>query len=145
MSRMYAEDTKVPVERTRNEIEAMLAKAGCTATAFFTEPGKAMIVFQIKERRIRFDLPLQPPGDRETSADKNRREKHTRARWRALGLCIKAKLESVASAIETFDEAFLAHIVLDDGHTTVGSFSIPQIAAAAKTGRMPALLPPPRP
>lgn len=141
---MYAEDTKIPVERTRGEIEAMLAKAGAGAFAFFTEPGKAMIVFQLKGLRIRFDLPLQPPADHESGADKNRREKHTRSRWRALGLCIKAKLESVSSGIETLEETFLAHVVLDDGHTTVGSFSIPQIQAAAKSGKMPPLLPPPR-
>ena len=73
---------------------------------------------EVQARRIRFDLPMNkaPAGD--TKADENRRVKYARARWRALGLCIKAKLESIASGIETLDEAFLAHVVLDDGHTT---------------------------
>lgn len=37
-----------------------------------------------------------------------------RRRWRALLLGIKAKLEYVQSGIATFDEEFLAHIVIDD-------------------------------
>jgi hypothetical protein len=42
-----------------------------------------------------------------------------RRRWRSLALAIKAKLEVVASGIATFDEEFMAHLVLPDG-TTVG-------------------------
>jgi hypothetical protein len=39
------------------------------------------------------------------------------ARWRALVLAIKAKLESVQSKIETFEQAFYAHVVLPNGAT----------------------------
>jgi hypothetical protein len=54
-------------------------------------------------------------------------------------LVIKAKLEGVASGIETFDQAFMAHILLPNGETT-GEQLIPQIQIAYKTGAMPTLL-----
>jgi hypothetical protein len=63
-----------------------------------------------------------------------------RQRWRALALAIKAKLEAVESGIATFEEEFMAYIVLPDGQT-VGEFLSPQIEAAYSSGRMPPLLP----
>lgn len=50
-----------------------------------------------------------------------------RQRWRALFLVIKAKLESVESRIATFEEEFLAHIVLPDDRT-VADHIVPRIA-----------------
>ena len=40
-----------------------------------------------------------------------------RQRARALLLVIKAKLESIDSGVETFEQAFLANIVMSDGAT----------------------------
>ena len=141
--RRYAEDTKVPVEQSRAEIERTLQRYGATAFAFFSEAGKAIIVFQAKDRRVRFDLPLLHKAGPENNAETRTREQDTRRKWRALLLCIKAKLESVASGIETFEEAFLAHIVLPDGET-VGGHTIPRIAAAYRGEPLQPLLPPPR-
>jgi hypothetical protein len=132
----YASKTKVPIERTRNEIESTLAKYGADRFAYFTEPSKAMVVFEIAERRVRFDLPF-PEGTSE------RVMQERRARWRALFLCIKAKLEAVASKIETFEEAFLAHVVLPDGQT-VYQHTAPKLDAIAKGGNMQPLLPSPK-
>jgi len=97
---------------------------------------RAVIVFVASERRIRFDLPL-PTGD----SDKD--EKAKRQKWRALLLCIKAKLEGVESKIETFEEAFLAHVVLPDGLTML-QHAKPAIEQAYKSGDMPPLLPGPK-
>lgn len=98
----FAEYTKVPIDKTRADIERMMVKAGATHFASFLEPGKAMIGFRLKDRNIRFDLPLPAK-----LSDQQRRSK-----WRALMLVIKAKVESFESWIETFEEAFLAHIVV---------------------------------
>lgn len=65
-----------------------------------------------------------------------------RERWRQLHLCIKAKLESIAGDIETFDEAFLAHVVMPDGQT-VGEAVIPEVANRLAGGAPRPLLPPP--
>jgi hypothetical protein len=135
LSMVYAAKTRVPIENTRNEIERTLARYGADRFAYFTEPSKALIVFEIQDRRVRFDLPL-PEGSTE------RAQRDKRSRWRALLLCIKAKLESVESKIETFEEAFLAHVVLPDGQT-VYQHTAPRLDAIAKGGELGPLLPPP--
>lgn len=131
----YAARTDVPVERSRNEIETVLTRYGAKKFAYFTEASRAIIVFEASDRRIRFDLPL-PEGD--SAKDQQTR----RSRWRALLLCIKAKLETVESKIETFEEAFLAHVVMPDG-MTVGQHARPMIGQAYKEGKMVPLLPAP--
>jgi hypothetical protein len=133
----FAEKTKVPVDQTRAEIERTLVRYGAKRFAYYGEAGRAIIVFEAHDRRIRFDLPV-PDGD----SDRDNQVK--RQKWRALLLCVKAKLESVSSKIETFEDAFLAHIVLPDG-MTVGQHAKPAIAQSYKDGGMTALLPPPKP
>lgn len=132
----YAQYTKVSVEQTKTEIERTLARYGASKFAFFAEAERAIVIFEAHDRRVRFDLPL-PKNDTDKGA------KACRQKWRALLLCIKAKLESVASKIESFEEAFLAHVVMPDG-MTVGQHSMPRIAAAYKTGDMTPLLPAPK-
>lgn len=131
----YAARTEVPIDRSRNAIEATLKRYGADRFAYFTEPDQAIIVFEVKQRRIRFDLPLPKGADKKS-------EQVQRSRWRALLLCIKAKLEAVDSKIETFEEAFLAHVVLPDG-MTVMQHTRERIETAYKGGEMVPLLPSP--
>lgn len=139
---LYAAETKVPVEQSRAEIERTLARYGAASFAYAAQPGKATVMFECKDRRVRFDVPLlvQKPG--ENDASRKTREQDTRRRWRALLLCIKSKLDSVESGIETFEEAFLAHVVLPDG-STVGQHAGPRIKQAYVDGRMLPMLPGP--
>lgn len=132
----FAEKTKVPVEQSRTEIERTLQRYGATRFAYFTETGKAIVVFEAKDRRLRFDLPV-PAGEGEKD------KQSCRQKWRALLLCIKAKLESVTSGIETFEEAFLAHVVMPDG-LTVLQHTHERIQIAYKGGEMTPLLPGPK-
>lgn len=135
MKMPYASRTRVPADRTKHDIETMLTRNGANRFAFYTEPGKAAIVFEMEDRRLRFTIPL-PEGST------NRVHQQQRQRWRALLLCIKAKLESVDSKIETFEEAFLAHVVMPDGKT-VYEHSAPRLAQVYKGKEMQALLPGP--
>jgi hypothetical protein len=112
-----------------------LIRYGATRFAYFVEPKGAVILFEVHSRRLRFNLPLEEG----TSAKVDRQR---RQRWRALLLCIKAKLESVASNIETFEEAFLAHVVMPDNRT-VYKHTAPRIAQIAKGGELQPLLPGP--
>jgi len=125
----YASRTTVPIDRSRAEIEKTLLryKADQFGSAVDNETGRAMVQFRLDKRVIRFEVNL-PKG-----------EQALRSRWRALLLCIKAKLESVASGIETYDEAFLAHVVMPDGQT-FGKVAIPQIHKAIESGVMPKTL-----
>ncbi len=127
----YAKGTSVSVDKTEGEIKVMLKRHGATATAFAEDHGRALIMFHLNDRSITFRLPL--PGRDEKRFTQYQRgsnwhmrtesaayeawEQACRERWRALLLCIKAKLESVEQGIETFDDAFLAHIQMPDGET----------------------------
>lgn len=139
----FADRTKVSVDQTRTEIERTLKRYGADRFAYFTEIERAIIIFEAHNRRIRFDLPLPAIKNTMNVASKKTVEQVQRQRWRALLLCIKAKLESVESKIESFEEAFLAHIVLPDG-ITVGQHTQESIAKAYETKSMVPLLPGPR-
>ena len=67
-------------------------------------------------------------------------EQATRQCWRALALVVKAKLEAVEANIATFEEEFMAHIVMPDGKT-VAEHARPMIASAYKSGKIQPLLP----
>jgi hypothetical protein len=150
----YAKDTTVSVEKTEAEIKAVFRRYGATAFASMEGRGMAIIAFEMKERRITFKLPLpqqdadefkRTPGKQLMRSNESRIaawEQACRSRWRALFLCIKAKLESVEAGIETFEDAFLAHIQMPDG-LTVGEHTRPMIARAYETGTMQPLLPSP--
>lgn len=150
----FAENTSVSVERSRAEIEGLIVRYGATSTAFMNGPGRAIILFECKGRRIMFELPLLSIEDKQFQRDGRDRprtpekrhevwEQACRQRWRSLALVIKAKLEAVQSGITTFEDEFLAHIVMPDGQT-VATHIKPRIAQAYETGSMQALLPPPK-
>lgn len=143
----YAQDTTVPVARSRDELERTLAKYGASAFAYMTDTNRAMIAFKAHGKAVRFHLPLPVPGDFAKNAAGARRsnlamlsacEQASRARWRALNLCVKAKLEAVECGIISFEEEFLAHFVLPNGRT-MGETAIPMIEEATKSGKMPQL------
>lgn len=138
----YAKDTRVTSDRSRSEIERTLRRYGCERFFYADEPGQVMIGFEMRGRRIKFALPL-PSRSSEEFRQKARNQysqspvgafseaKYQRAiqqRWRALSLAVKAKLESVESGIENFDEAFMAQLMLADGRT-MSEVVTPQIEA----------------
>lgn len=149
----FAKDTVVPVAKSRAEIEALLVRYGADTFASGWDAGRATIGFRCHGRFVRFSLTMPALAEFKkhprytwkslTDAQAGvKMDQEMRRRWRALALVIKAKLEAVATGITTFEEEFLAHIVLPDGGT-VGTWMAPQIDAAYSTGKMPALLPPP--
>lgn len=150
MSGTYAKGTEVTVDRSRAEIEKILTRYGADQFAVGWDTTRAVIGFEANGRKVRFVLPLPrldeiPTHDRNyrsvpESQRRNRLDAEARRRWRALCLAIKAKLEVVESGIATFEDEFLAHLVLPDG-TTVADQVRPKLAEAYSTGRMPELLP----
>lgn len=150
----YAKDTNVSVSKTEAEIKAVIRRYGATTFASFETTLAAMISFEMKDRRVLFKLPLPDKNAKEFKQTPTGRwarseaqafaawEQACRSRWRALFLCIKAKLESVEAGIETFDDAFLAHIQMPDG-LTVGEHVKPNVALAYERQTMQPLLPAP--
>jgi acyl-CoA reductase-like NAD-dependent aldehyde dehydrogenase len=144
----YAQDTKVSPEKSRQEIEQIVTRYGASAFAYAHKGSESTVMFEINNRRLKFivELPANErefaytPGGKSRTIDqaRNAYEKAKRQKWRALALAIKAKLESVKSGITSFEEEFLAHIVMPDGRT-VSQWVTPQIAKAYETGKMPQL------
>ena len=155
MARRFAQDTSVSVEKSRAEIEAMLVRNGASALMAGLNATEAIIAFEMKDRKVIFRLPLPAKNEKRFMySDNGRRirtldgqikawEQACRSRWRALALAIKAKLEAVAIGITTFEDEFLAHIMMPDG-MTVGQHTRPLIAESYKSGSVPPLLPGPK-
>lgn len=135
----FAQTTKVPSTQTRGEIEKLLARYKTTmyGTAIDYETLTARVQFKSHDRIVRFTVALP---DAKKLGTGQKFEQETRRIWRALLLVIKAKLEAVESKITTFEEEFLAHIVMPNDRT-VAQLIVPQIAESYKTGKMPLLGP----
>lgn len=101
----YAERTTVPYEKTIRDIIELVKKAGAVQVGQMEDDQRLTVIFGLDDRQIRFRVAWEnsPAAQRQ--------------RARALLLVVKAKLESVASGVETFEQAFLANIVLSDGKT----------------------------
>ncbi len=141
----YAEGTTVQPEKSEMEIKALLRKhkADQVMSGSDEATGRVLIGFAMKGRRIRVSVGLPPLTDpmfnrwRFDAAGRVRaRDAEIRRLWRALLLTIKARFEVVESGIETFESAWLAHIVMPDG-STVADNAIPALEAMYRTGRMP--------
>ncbi len=149
MRGLYSKNTGVSVDKSLSEINRTLTKYGATSYMYGTQDSKAAIQFEMVGKRVRFVLPLEPlqtfakdgrGAKRNYERQVQAQEQSSRQRFRALALAVKAKLEAVASGITTFEEEFLAHIVLPNGKTA-GGWLIPQIDQAYQTKKMPPLLP----
>jgi hypothetical protein len=147
----YAQDTEVSSEKSRMEIERTLTRYGADQFMYGWKDTAAVIAFRARGRNIRFSLPMPSKDDKRFIRDGRNHvrtgerrlaawEQDTRQRWRALALCIKAKLEAVEAGITHFDDEFMAQIVLPNGQT-MSEHAQPLIARAYETGEMPPLLP----
>ena len=148
----YAQDTSVSVEKSKGEIERTLIRYGADGfqSGWHKAQGKAMVAFEINRRHVRMLVQVPDRDDAEfTSTETGRArseaqalkawEQAQRQRWRALSLSVKAKLEGIACGLETFEEAFLAHLVLPDG-STVAENLVPRILNAIDSNKIPRLL-----
>lgn len=145
---MYAKGTKVSVENSRSELEKVLKRYGADVFSYGADDTRAVIQFRAQGKHVKFELHYPPLSDfrwtrttTRTSAQQGvAREQRVRELWRALVLVVKARLESVESGIESFEQAFLPYLQLPDGQTA-GEFLLPQIETAYELGEMPSLLP----
>jgi len=131
--RRYAETTRVPVEKSRIEIERVLVRYGATSFGTMTEPDKATIYFKLKNRELQWTIPMPTPKV-------GKSEQETRRRWRVMLITMKAMIESVESGLLSFDEAFLAHIVVPGKALTLGAMLVPKLNDLYQGLSLPALL-----
>jgi hypothetical protein len=155
----YAARTTVTPEKSRAELERILSRYGANAFGYGYEDGRAVVTFRAHGRIVRFVVVVPPIEEfrytsgalwdasarsRSGAQQREAQAQAERQRWRALVLVVKAKLEAVEAGITSFEEEFLAHILLPDA-TTVGDWIGPQLEAVYDTGQMPSLLPGGRP
>jgi hypothetical protein len=136
----YAKDTSVSVEKTGAELKSLLLRAGAQNYSYSESERGVIIMFRLKGRVIKFVLPLPDRNDKRFLVTPARRFKRTpqeayvaweqdcRSSWRALLLCVKADLEAVERNIRTFEVAFMAHFVVEDGKT-FAQVALPQLTA----------------
>ncbi|XWN29905.1 MAG: hypothetical protein ROR55_20755 [Devosia sp.] len=154
MTGKYARGTEVAVSKTRAELEDTITRFGARSFISGNDGRMAMIAFEARDRRVVFQLEMPDPDDkafhttptgrpRKQGQSERAYDAECRRRWRALFIAIKAKLISVEEGVETFEQAFLAHVVMPDGQT-LGQHVAPRLATAYETGTMLPLLPGPK-
>ncbi len=132
-TRRYGQDTKVTVGASRDEIERLLRRTGASQIYAGTDTDKKRIVLGFKHegRHVKIQVSTDRPTRR---CDEEQIEREA---WRCLLLLLKAKLEMIAMGATSFEQEFLANILLPDG-STVGDEVLPRVAEAYETGTMPA-------
>ena len=148
----YAADTKVPVDQSRREIEALLAKAGADSIAVVSEPHQAMIAFRMRGSAYRFTLPI-PAIDQlrarrakeglrteSLAVMQRQRDQLIRSRWRALLLALKAKIEAARAGIIDLEVALMPFAIIPGGRI-VADEVLPKLAEMRTSGRVVPLLP----
>lgn len=141
----YAQDTDVPVERSKAQLEALLRNHGAQGFASGWTVKEDRIEFVWNDVQIRFILPRPNRKEHEATATGLLRSKAQvelsiakadRQRWRALFLVVRAKLEAVEAGIAIFEQEFLGFIVTPNNQT-VGDMLVPRIQAGEmKSGRL---------
>lgn len=148
----YAEGTRVSVERSQDEIRALLAKHGCKSFALFSGENTHAIQFMMAGLPYRFVV-HRPTLDEIKKAYIERGgvayrvsdwaskiEAEWRRRWRARLLWIKATLEFAAGEGDEgfIAQALMANLVLPDDQSA-GEWLGKQLPGIYGTGRLPAL------
>lgn len=145
----YAQGTSVPIEKSVSEIVTLIKRVGANRIAQYEEPFRLAVQCFLQDRLLRFSVSLPTietiptrvgTGPFRTDAKRLELLKQShRQRARALLLVVKAKLESVESGVESFEEAFLANVVMPDGQT-VAEKAVPLISQAYESGETPHLM-----
>ncbi len=152
----YASGTSVAVSKSKAEIEQTLIRFGADQfiSGWAADRGLAMIQFRyegrmvkftlaeadINEDRFRYGMPETKQRERNADAAYKAWEQDCREQWRALALCIKAKLVAVEAGVAAFETEFMPYTLLPDGRTAA-EFMEPQLQLAYEKGNMPKELP----
>jgi hypothetical protein len=134
---MAYETTTVPVEKSQGEIRKLLSMHGASRFAFGEETDSAgvrwaMVQFGHQGLMVRMRVPHKPVDEkaikskasraRTKTADEFRyelEEQEAKRIWRVISWNLKARLVAVEEGVETFAEAFLAHLLDPHTNTTI--------------------------
>jgi hypothetical protein len=135
----FGNQSKISPRETRDQIEAVLERYGADGFQYAVDrrAHRAAIAFRVDRRVVRLTVQLpDPDGPEFTTKSGGKRvqakqsyDRIVRQRWRALLLIVRAKLEAILCGVTTFDDEFLANIVMAGGRT-LGEHVAPQLDAA---------------
>lgn len=129
--------TTVPVERSQGEIRKLLLGYGCERLAFGEERDEvgqrwAAVTFQAKLYAVRMRVPLKLVDERAVGSKHLRSRTKTRDQvrdtlyeqeerrvWRVLSWNLKARMVAVEEGLESFEEAFLPHLLNPETGRTI--------------------------
>ncbi|EMY35209.1 hypothetical protein D477_005571 [Arthrobacter crystallopoietes BAB-32] len=142
MANNYVRGASITSAASRAEIHDMLTRCGATGFRCGSEDGRTAITFTAGHRQFRFVY--VPPGSEGPGTGKpvpgaKSHEDASRRYWHKLSMLIQAKLEAVAAGVATFEEEFLAYMVVPGGETVFQNVES-GIAKAYATGVRRALL-----
>lgn len=115
--------TEVPVEKSQGELRSLLQKFGATQFTFGEGRDWAGIEFVHNDQLVRLRCPLRQPTDQQVASWKNAAhvataeavarllDKEAMRVWRVLVWSVKARLVAVEEGLESFEQAFLSHLV----------------------------------
>lgn len=115
----YAARTTVPVSASVAEVEGLIARFGAQRFTYSWDQDQDVVAFEANGHPVKIAIP-RPPEEQER-----------RRKWRVMVLAIKALLVAVEEEVLTFEDAFLAHLILDSGHT-IGEAMRPRLAVSQR-------------
>src|SRR4029453_10050227 len=101
----YAKNSKVTVDQSRADIQSVVARFGCHFDGFVHETFRSIVCFRGHGRWVRFVVPIKTKNDPQIEPEL----------WGGVLAGIKGRLINVKDGVETFEEAFYAHLVTETG------------------------------
>lgn len=144
----YAQGTSVSVNRSVAEIAHNVKRFGADEFGYVERLREAIVGFAYDGYRVELGIDLPAPGDFAMTRTGRRRTakqqgeqcaQEARRRWRALSQVVKILCMAVDERVLTFEQAFLAHLVLGNGQT-VGHTLLPMLHEAKERGALPSSL-----
>ena len=149
MSLNYARNTTVSIERSRQELEVILRRAGADKVMLGWDGDISFVAFVIDDIPVKQRIEMPPRSEfNETETGRERKqnaalvawEQACRQRMREHVVLLKAKLIAINMGLRTIKQEFMSDICLPGGNT-IGQQFDSQIEKALQTGKLPALLP----
>jgi hypothetical protein len=133
--------TRVPWTQSQAQIYKMLGELGIYEIRFTNLRDSFMLEFLVsvakekgaKPRGVRIKVPLKYTGESE-----EKRRKELNIVHRVLFFHLKSKFVAIQGGLTEFEEEFMAHLIITDGHgnsTTLGQRLLPEYRKQIEEGK----------
>ena len=128
---MAYETTNVPVAKSQEELRKVLRRYGADRFSFTESRELAEVTFSHGAWAVRMRVPIRPMTEaaarewaraqrvNQAKAVEGRQDSETRRVWRVLYWLLKTRMEAIDAGVETFEQAFLPHLLDEQSDRTV--------------------------